>query len=168
MASPERTTRGAALDGLRGLAALAVFLLHVWIYRSPSKPARDSFGDSLLFEMRLGLVLFFVLSGYLLYRQFARAAIRRREVDVVRFVKRRAARILPAYYVAIVGSLALLAVAGGIPGLRSPDSSELPLFAVFGQNYAEGTILRLNPVTWTLCLEVAFYALLPLFGWAAY
>jgi peptidoglycan/LPS O-acetylase OafA/YrhL len=168
VASPERTTRGAALDGLRGLAALAVFFLHVWIYRGPSKPARDGFWDSLLFEMRLGLVLFFVLSGYLLYRQFARAAIQRRELDVGRFAKRRAARILPAYYVAILGSLALLAVAGGMPGLRSPDSSELPLFAVFGQNYSEGTILRLNPVTWTLCLEVAFYALLPALGWAAY
>src|SRR3954449_7234087 len=137
MASRERNTRGAALDGLRGLAALAVFLLHVWIYRGTSRPARDGFWDSLLFEMRLGLVLFFVLSGYLLYRQFARAAIQRRELDVARYVKRRAARILPAYYVAIVGSLSLLAVAGSMPGVRSPDSSELPLFAVFGQNYAD-------------------------------
>jgi peptidoglycan/LPS O-acetylase OafA/YrhL len=55
-----------------------------------------------------------------------------------------------------------------MPGVRLPDQGALPLFAFFAQNYSTHTILTLNPVTWTLCLEVLFYALLPLVGLVAY
>src|SRR5205814_175552 len=57
---------------------------------------------------------------------------------------------------------------GGTPGVRMPASGDLPLFVFFGQNYSTRTILTLNPVTWTLCLEVLFYALLPLLGAVGY
>ncbi len=69
-----------------------------------------------------------------------------------------------AYWVATLGTIALLGVTNGTPGVRLPAASDLPLFAVFGQNYSLDTIMRLNPVTWTLCVEAAFYILLPLLG----
>jgi acetyltransferase len=169
MSPAEGKRRAAGLDGLRGLAALSVFAVHIWIYSGPSRPPRDSFWDYALFEMRLSVVFFFILSGYLLYRDFARAALSRDgEVDVVSYAKRRAARILPAYYIAMIGSFALLWGADASPGVRLVSEGELPLFALFAQNYSIDTILRFNPVTWTLCLEVAFYTLLPLLGYAAY
>jgi peptidoglycan/LPS O-acetylase OafA/YrhL len=119
--------------------------------------------------MRLGLIFFFVLSGYLLYRGFARAALTgESRVDVRRYARRRVARIVPAYWVAMIGAVALLWPAAGTPGVRLPAASDLPLFVVFGQNYSLGTIMKLNPVTWTLCVEAAFYVLLPLVGWAAW
>lgn len=167
MAPSERTRRAAGLDGLRALAALSVLCFHVWLYGfdHPSAVVRDSLFDKLMFEARLGLVFFFVLSGYLLYRAFARAALTgEQRVDVRRYARRRLARIVPAYYVATVGAIALLWGARGTPGVRLPAASDLPLFAVFGQNYSLDTIMRLNPVTWTLCVEVAFYVLLPLLG----
>jgi peptidoglycan/LPS O-acetylase OafA/YrhL len=71
---------------------------------------------------------------------------------------------VPAYWVATIGAVALLWGDSGTAGVRLPSASELPLFAVFGQNYSLDTIMRLNPVTWTLCVEVAFYVLLPLVG----
>jgi peptidoglycan/LPS O-acetylase OafA/YrhL len=118
-----------------------------------------------MFEMRLGLVFFFVLSGYLLYRAFARAALTGDgRVDVRRYARRRVARIVPAYWVATLGAIALLWGARGQPGVRLPAASDLPLFAVFGQNYSLDTIMRLNPVTWTLCVEAVFYVLLPVLG----
>ena len=160
--------RAVGLDGLRGLAALGVFACHIWMYRPGGRPARDGLLDFAAFELRVSLVLFFVLSGYLLYRQFARAAIRRESVDLGDYLRRRAARILPAYYVAMLGAVALLWGATSTPGVRLPDPSELPLFAVFAQNYSAGAIMRLNPVTWTLGIEVAFYALLPLIGLVAH
>jgi peptidoglycan/LPS O-acetylase OafA/YrhL len=167
MASSERTRRAAGLDGLRALAALSVLCFHVWLYGfdHPSAVVRDSLFDKVMFEARLGLVFFFVLSGYLLYRAFARAALTgERRVDVRRYARRRLARIVPAYYVATVGAIVLLWGARGTPGVRLPATSDLPLFAIFGQNYSLDTIMRLNPVTWTLCVEAAFYVLLPLLG----
>jgi peptidoglycan/LPS O-acetylase OafA/YrhL len=169
MSPAERAGRAAGLDGLRGLAALCVFLVHIWIYSGGTRPVRDNVWDYAIFEMRLTVIFFFILSGYLLYRDFARAALRRDgQVEVASYAKRRAARILPAYYLAMIGSFALLWGAGSGVGVRLVEEKELPLFALFAQNYSPDTILRFNPVTWTLCLEVAFYTLLPLLGYAAY
>src|SRR3954463_11337955 len=171
MASDERMRRTAGLDGLRAVAALSVLCFHAWLYGfdHPYAITRDSVFDKVMFEMRLGLVFFFVLSGYLLYRAFARAALTGGgRVDVWRYARRRVARIVPAYWVATIGAIALLWGGTGTPGIRLPAVSDLPLFAVFGQNYSLDTIMTLNPVTWTLCLEAAFYVLLPVIGWVAW
>ncbi len=159
--------RSAGLDGVRGLAALTVFIFHIWLYGA--KGGKIGFGDEVFNEFRIGLICFFVLSGYLLYGAFARAAARQRgEVPMRRYVLRRAARILPAYYVSLIGSIALLEAVAGAPGVRLPTESGVPLFFFFAQNYSGSTIMKLNPVTWTLCLEVAFYVLLPILGAFAY
>ena len=121
--------RYAALDGLRGIAALVVFAIHVWIYQLPNtvELRRDSWEKTLLFEGRVAFVMFFVLSGYLLYRAFARAALgRSAPVAVGSYLVRRAARIAPAYYLALAGTLALLALAGDVPGRRLVDAGEVP------------------------------------------
>ena len=168
--SAQAHRRYAALDGLRGIAALMVFAIHVWIYQLPNtvELRRDSWEKTLLFEGRVAFVMFFVLSGYLLYRAFARAGLGRSErVNVRSYLLRRAARIAPAYYVAIAGTLALLALAGDVPGRRLVDAQDLPLFAVFAQNYFPDTLLKLNAATWTLAVEVAFYLMLPVVGWLA-
>src|SRR3954462_15992226 len=148
MASSERKTRTAGLDGLRAVAALSVLCLHVWLYGQPNpdSPTRSCLFDRAVFEFRLGLVLFFVLSDYLLYRAFAGAALRRSAVDVGRYARRRVARIVPAYYLALAGTIALLWGQRGAAGVRLPDAAHLPLFFVFGQNYSSATFLRLNPV----------------------
>ena len=69
--------RLSSLDGLRGLAALTVFLFHGWLYTMPrpDQSNRSSFGDYAAEELRLGLVLFFVLSGFLLSRPWFAAAL---------------------------------------------------------------------------------------------
>src|SRR5688500_10004216 len=134
--------RYAALDGLRGIAALTVFAVHVWIYQLPNtvELRRDSWEKLLLFEGRVAFVMFFVLSGYLLYRAFARAAIGRSGAVAIRsYLTRRAARIVPAYYLALIGTLVLLTAAGDVPGRRLVDAAQVPVFFLFGQNYAPET-----------------------------
>lgn len=155
--------RNAAIDGIRGLAALSVLWFHVWLYRE-NRPQghRTLVFDIVGFAAHLGLVCFFVLSGYLLYRAFIRAALGGPRADVGTYALRRAARIVPAYYVAIAGVLLLFAVLG--PDNITPTARQLPLFLVFGQNYSMDTIMQLIPVAWTLCVEVAFYLVLPLIG----
>jgi acetyltransferase len=162
--------RSASLDGLRGLAALSIFVFHGWLYTMPAPDATDrsSVGDYAAHELRLGLVAFFVLSGFLLCRPWFAAALEaRRPPNVRRYVRARAARILPAYYAALVGSVVLLWGLRGTPGLRLPPSGDLPLFVVFGQNFSPATVMKLNPPMWSLAVEVMFYALLPLIGWLA-
>ncbi|MGH2959307.1 MAG: acyltransferase family protein [Solirubrobacterales bacterium] len=171
MSSRERhasSARSAPLDGLRALAAISVLVFHVWLYapEGPPKP-RSALSDKFLFELNLGLICFFVLSGFLLYQAFARASLAGGSgVDLKRYAVRRAARILPAYWVCLVGCLLIY----GLVGLDEmiPPAENLPLFAVFAQNYSPDTVMEINPVTWTLSIEAALYLVLPLIGLAAY
>jgi peptidoglycan/LPS O-acetylase OafA/YrhL len=166
---PARTrTRSNPLDGVRALAALSVVCFHAWLYRVGDPPGkRTALFDKVLFEASIGLVCFFVLSGFLLYRSFARAALSGGEpVDIGRYAVRRATRIVPAYYASLVGSLLLFWTVGY--SALVPSAEHLPMFAVFGQNYSMDTVMKINPVTWTLCVEASFYLLLPLLGIVAF
>jgi peptidoglycan/LPS O-acetylase OafA/YrhL len=71
-------------------------------------------------RLHLGLICFFVLSGFLLYRGLLRRP------NFKRYAVRRIARIVPAYYVSIAGCLVLFA-ALGLDDLLPPTES-LPLF----------------------------------------
>ncbi len=161
----EGTARLGALDGLRGLAALGIVVLHVWMFDHGD--ANDGFNpqtgvDMAINELRLGVVLFFVLSGFLLYRPFLAAARGERPFPALRsYARRRAARLLPAYWFALAGSFALLAWLDH-PLRTSLD--ELPIFLLFGQNYLAETAKHLDPPMWSLVVEVSFYAALPLVG----
>jgi peptidoglycan/LPS O-acetylase OafA/YrhL len=98
--------------------------------------------------MRSGVLLFFVLSGYLLYRPFVLG-----RVATHGYLLRRCARILPAYWVALVGVTLL---SGDHAFVRDPLR-----FVVFGQNYDSATFNGFLGVSWTLVLEVMFYVTLP-------
>lgn len=157
----------ARLDGIRALAAASVICFHVWLYREQRpRGVRTELLDQVLFHTNVGLICFFVLSGYLLYGAFARAALTGAGgVAIGRYARRRAARIVPAAWACGAGSLLLYWLVGYHD--ITPSASQLPMYALFLQNYSLSTIGRLNPVTWTLCVEIAFYALLPLVGWVA-
>jgi peptidoglycan/LPS O-acetylase OafA/YrhL len=159
--------RMASIDGLRAIAALSVFTFHGWLYTmsKPNASNRSTVGDYAVHELRLGLVLFFVLTGFLLSRPwFAAALEQRRQPDLRHYLRARVARIAPAYYAALVGSIGLLWGLSGTPGVRLPPASELPLFFVFAQNTSPASIMTLNAPMWSLAVEIGFYALLPALG----
>jgi len=159
-------SRDRPLDGLRALAATAVVLYHAWLYAPEGvRRSRPGLDDQILFEARVGLILFFVLSGFLLYRPWARAIATGSPLPSIRrYARRRVGRIVPAYLVSIAGAAVLLYTAAGTPGVRLPPAEMLPLFALFAQSYAPETAMSLSPVTWTLCVEAAFYLALPAIG----
>ncbi len=163
--------RNAALDGLRAVAALSVFGFHAWLYTLSDvhvATAPKTLSNELFAELRVGLVLFFVLSGFLLFRPWVRAALSGRPAPATAtYALRRVGRILPAYWLAIIGSALLLYPLAGSPGVRLPPADLLPMYFVFAQNFSPQTLLKLDPPMWTLVVEVCFYLLLPLLGWLA-
>lgn len=157
--------RYPGLDGLRGLAALGVVAVHAWMYTENSHHGeRGPLVDAVIGELRLGLMFFFVVSGFLLARPWVRAAqTQSPPPSLRRYARGRAARVLPAYLVALVGAFAIL---HGTGHPREVGWEALPVFAVFAQNQVPGIAGQLNPPTWSLAVEVGFYLLLPLLGWA--
>jgi peptidoglycan/LPS O-acetylase OafA/YrhL len=162
--APAPAVRLDALDGLRGLAALGVLVLHVWMfsYGDSGKPPKGLL-DFAIGELRLGVQLFFVLSGFLIFRPFVAAALdgARRAPSLGRYAIRRAARILPGYWLALGASFLLLR---HLDHPMQVDPAQLPVFLVFAQNHFEETIKHLDPPMWTLAIEVSFYVTLPLAG----
>lgn len=154
-------TRLSGLDGLRGLAGLGVLTMHVWMfdYGDAGRPDKTIL-DRLIAELRIGLPLFFALSGFLIARPFVAALLERRPLPALGpYALRRAARILPAYWLALIGALLVVQASGhplGVPG------EQVALFVVLAQNFAPQTALQLDPPMWSLSVEATFYALLPL------
>jgi peptidoglycan/LPS O-acetylase OafA/YrhL len=102
-----------------------------------------------------GVHLFFVLSGFLILRPYAAAILDRRPLpSTSRFFARRALRILPAYW------FALLVIAALAPTTRS----DFALHLVLLHNWSEGTIESINPPFWTMAIESQFYLLVPVLG----
>ena len=154
--SAASTHRLVGFDGLRALAAVLVIAYHAGSLSHASLSGRLA---PVVAELKGGVVVFFVVSGFLLYLPFARAIRDGRGLPRWQeFAGRRAVRILPAYWVA----LALLAGAGLVHGVLTQS-----WWRYFGlaQIYAPSSLHHGLDVAWSLCTEITFYALLPVLAW---
>lgn len=105
---------------------------------------------------QLGVAIFFVLSGFLLYRPFTRARLAGEGIPSVRaYARRRALRIFPAYWAALTfGAL--------VAGATAVTAAHIPILYSLTQGYFDSTRYHGLEVAWTLTIEATFYALLPL------
>ncbi|MBA2763431.1 MAG: acyltransferase [Thermoleophilaceae bacterium] len=148
--------RSDEIDGLRGVAALMVLVAHATLL------AGGAGGHSLLsvnglgIRMGVGVLLFFVLSGYLISGPFLTALLSNSRLPLISaYGLRRAARIMPAYWVALA---VLLVGSGALPGVPWWD---VFLHTTLVQGWApSGSSLYF--VAWSLSWEVAFYIFIPL------
>lgn len=142
------------LDSYRGVAVFLVIAFHT--YQASGSPFHPSIAGTIIENFNVGVPIFFVLSGFLLSGPFLRAIITNAPFpSIAKYARNRALRILPAYYLA----LAILLPLENWSLLGHP-LTYLPHF-FFLQNFSlttYGTII--NPA-WSLCVEVAFYVLLP-------
>jgi peptidoglycan/LPS O-acetylase OafA/YrhL len=116
----------------------------------------------LLGRLDFGVTLFFLLSGFLLYRPWAKAALAgTRPPQLGRYFLRRAARILPLYWVVAVVVLARLPEAQPVSG--ATWWRHLLALQIYWPAGASSGLTQ----TWSLCTEIAFYLLLPVLGAAA-
>ncbi|WP_286961244.1 MULTISPECIES: acyltransferase family protein [Arsenicicoccus] len=161
MAEP-RTTRFAALDGLRIVGALMVVTTHVGF---TSGLAIHGPYAGLLARLDAGVPLFFVVSGFLLYRPHARARLGSATAtqvsgarDLRTYLRHRVFRILPAAWVAVLAAYLLL----------QHDKVDLVHYlrvATMSQIYVPSPSVPGLTQMWSLSTEVAFYLVLPLAAW---
>jgi len=158
--APGAVARIAVLDSLRGAAILSVFAYHAffwsglradsWIARSAALITRPGW---------LGVDLFFVLSGFLIT---GRLLDRRRTAprEYYRwFYTRRAIRILPLYYAALIVVGSVLWWAGETSGTFLVASAVfLPNIALLAGLWTSGPLA----VLWSLGVEEQVYLVWPL------
>jgi len=154
-----------ALTGLRGVAAVFVFLFH-YLHFNPQVNLVDFVpivGKVLQFPFDFGFMgvdLFFVLSGFLLSLPFAAAALGSQESPgLKRYFKRRVLRVFPAYY----AQFAVILVVGSWFAAWKPlnaGSLVAHLFMFF--NIGPDPVRPMVGVWWTLPVEFSFYLALPI------
>lgn len=134
------------LQALRGVLALAVFFQHLFWQASllaPGSPAYDN-----LYALNLGAIgvlTFFVLSGYLISSKAGDPPLK--------FVMDRVRRVVPIFWLAIpVGMLVLWLQGAPLPGVPWDIAFLIPT----------GTSTTLPLPHWSLYFEVVFYALVVL------
>jgi peptidoglycan/LPS O-acetylase OafA/YrhL len=116
---------------------------------------RGSFG-ALLARLDFGVTIFFLLSGFLLYGPFVRAQLQDKPVPhVATYLRNRALRVLPAYWVVVLVVLPVMAWHYVRP---SEVVDQLLLLQVYTRNHLLPGLTQM----WSLCVEVAFYLALPL------
>lgn len=144
------------IDLLRGAAACCVVVQHLGTVESLVPSARGNLGDELWANSGDGVFLFFAISGYLIGKPYVTALLRGSAFPRHQnYFRNRAARIYPAYLLAIVAATAL---ATQPPVRLTGVISHIFLLqgVVPGQPYSV-----LGP-GWTLGIEAEFYLAMPL------
>jgi peptidoglycan/LPS O-acetylase OafA/YrhL len=151
--------RVAGLDGLRGLCAVYVLLFHCWAYTYRGFPRyRGPDWLSWLGFGRLAVVFFLVLSGFSLALTAARTDWQLG--SLARYARRRAWRILPAYWAALAFSLIIAWAVVRQPHSAVPDGKSVVVYTLLLQDLIKAPTP--NGAFWSIGVEVLLYAVLPL------
>jgi peptidoglycan/LPS O-acetylase OafA/YrhL len=157
VAPPPGNPRFAPVDGLRAVAACAVVITHTAFLSGFNG---HGFPGQITARLDVGVALFFVISGFLLYRPFVAARLHGRAAPTIRrYARRRIIRIVPAYWLA----LTVLAI---WPGLPLVFSDHWWVYYGFMQNLHTTWAIGGIGAVWSLCVEVQFYILLPFYALA--
>jgi peptidoglycan/LPS O-acetylase OafA/YrhL len=153
-----QAARFPLFDGYRAVAAISVLLTHVSFISGTNKSSK-TFGPYLA-RMDAGVAVFFLISGFLLYRPFVRAhLVAGPPPKALPYLRRRALRIFPAYWLALTVAVYAFKM-GTVPDVRS-FLAFYSLGHIYSTHYVLGPLVQ----AWTLSTEVAFYLFLPV--WAA-
>ena len=150
----KQTRHLPTLDGWRGLAVIGVMLLHGRFFTNSLLQRVSTHGGS-------GVAVFFAISGFLICHLLLEEHDQTGSIDLARFYLRRCVRIMPAYYVALVG-VTLIAALGAI----RLDNPQLMSCLLFYRNYMP---LGMDEASgyytahfWSLSVEAHFYLMWPL------
>jgi peptidoglycan/LPS O-acetylase OafA/YrhL len=164
--SVSKAERVASLTGIRAVAALLVMLTHA-AYTTGNYT--QGYVGLMYSRMEIGVAIFFVLSGFLLFGPWVKAlASGGPSPSVRRYAWHRVRRIMPAYAVTVIAAYLLyhFRTAGPNPGhtwmgfLRN-----LSLTQIYTDQYLFSYLHQGLTQMWSLAVEVAFYVVLPLLAY---
>jgi peptidoglycan/LPS O-acetylase OafA/YrhL len=174
--SVSKAERVASLTGIRAVAALLVMGTHA---AYTTGKYTHGYVGLVYSRMEIGVPIFFVLSGFLLFRPWVKAAAsggaapagdiaRRPPPSVRRYAWHRVRRIMPAYVVTVLAAYLLyhFRTAGPNPG-HTPMGlfRNLTLTQIYTDNYLYSYLHQGLTQMWSLAVEVAFYVALPLLAY---
>ncbi|MGZ3693096.1 MAG: acyltransferase family protein [Bdellovibrionota bacterium] len=136
------------LLGARGVAASLVLLNHF----NTALSAQYGVYFRILASGWNGVYLFFVLSGFLIFRNLTVSLKANKSIDVAYYFRRRILRTWPTYFSVILGMIIL----------NWSFDPPLQYFLTFSQNFFE---LKTFLPSWSLAVEEQFYLMAPFFAW---
>jgi len=158
--------RVASLTGLRAVAALLVVGTHAAF---ATGKLTHGYVGVMAARLEIGVAIFFALSGFLLFRPWVTAAAAgSQSPSAADYSRRRVRRIMPAYVATVLLAYAVYSVYSTGP---NPGQSwagllrHLTLTQIYTDNYLFTYLHRGLSQTWSLAVEVAFYAVLPLLAY---
>lgn len=160
------TGRVDSLTGIRAVAALLVVLTHA-AYTTGKYP--QGYVGLVYSRMEIGVPIFFVLSGFLLFAPWVKpAASGGPAPSVRRYAWHRVRRIMPAYAITVVAAYLLyhFRTAGPNPGHTWEGLfRNLTLSHIYTDHYLYSYLHQGLTQMWSLAVEVAFYVALPLLAY---
>jgi peptidoglycan/LPS O-acetylase OafA/YrhL len=163
-----------SLTGIRAVAAILVVLTHA---AYTTGRYTHGYAGLIYSRMEIGVPIFFVLSGFLLFSPWVRASAASRESDsaegkdgpsVRRYAWHRVRRIMPAYVVTVLAAYLLYHFRTAGP---NPGHTLLGLFRnltftqIYTDDYLFSYLHQGLTQMWSLAVEVAFYVALPVMAW---
>jgi peptidoglycan/LPS O-acetylase OafA/YrhL len=104
------------------------------------------------------VAIFFVLSGFLIFRPFAHSLIHGSPLPKTRnYYLKRAARILPGYWLALF-------ILAGLDALTVKNSSGFLRNIFIVHPFTEDNVFTGIAQAWTLSVELSFYLVVPVFA----
>ncbi len=175
--------RLGSIDALRGVAAIAVALFHVWGhdggYAFPSigvvtQSQHITFFTYLVSPLRwgyLGVSLFLVISGFCIHLPYARKKYQTGDYQFAprEFFLRRMWRLYPAYFLAVVGTCIVIWLVAALTSVKLSDHWEIPTLGdlighlTMAHGVIEKQFYSIVTVFWSLSLEFQLYLAYPLF-----
>ena len=150
--------RNLALDSLRGLSTLLIVVFHIFAVSGFTVKHADSIG-AYTGRLNIGVAIFFVLSGFLIFRPFAHSLIHGSPLPKTRnYYLKRASRILPGYWLALF-------VLAGLDALTIVNTSGFIRNVFIVHSFTEHNVFTGIRQAWTLAVEMSFYVVVPAFAY---
>jgi peptidoglycan/LPS O-acetylase OafA/YrhL len=159
-------SRVDSLTGIRAVAAILVVLTHA---AYTTGKYTHGYAGLLYSRMEIGVPIFFVLSGFLLFGPWVRASAYGKDgPSVRRYAWHRVRRIMPAYVVTVLAAYLVyhFRTAGPNPGHTWLGLfRNLTLTQIYTDDYLFSYLHQGLTQMWSLAVEVAFYVALPVLAW---